>query len=162
MGSIFALPATGPNPLWLFLLVGIAGVLLVSLWLRVPFAPTLWLALAELYVTVTFYSGVALGFSVVVPSVLAGIIAFLLTMLPNLVEGAIRNPRWFYRIPALIAYYLGPAQMPVNLMEESFAKERLHGDYWLYLRVLAENSLYFVAVLVIASFIFRRREIRIR
>lgn len=148
--------------LWIFLFVGIGGALLVSLWLHIPFAPTLWLAFAELYVAVTFYSGVALGFSVVVPPVLAGIIAFLLTMLPNFVEGAIRNPRWLYRIPALIGYYLGPAQMPVNLMGESFAKERLQSDYWLYLRVLAENSLYFVAVLIIASLIFRRREIRVR
>jgi hypothetical protein len=47
-------------------------------------------------------------------------------------------------------------------MAESFAKERLHTDYWLYLRVLGENIFYVVAVLVVATFVFRRREIRVR
>jgi ABC-type transport system involved in multi-copper enzyme maturation permease subunit len=148
--------------LYLFLLVGMAGALLVSVWLNIPFASTLWLAFAENYVMATFYSGVALGFSVVMPPMLAGILALLVSILPSIAQNAIHDPRWLHRIPALVAYYLGPAQMPVNLMAESFAKERLHTDYWLYLRVLGENIFYVVAVLVVATFVFRRREIRVR
>ncbi len=52
--------------------------------------------------------------------------------------------------------------MPVNLLAESLSKESLHPEYWLYLRVLGENVLYAVAVFVIASFFFRRRELRMR
>ena len=63
--------------LWLFISIGIAGALLVSLWLHVPYAPTLWIAIAEVYVSATFYSGLALGFSVVAPPVPAGVLAFL-------------------------------------------------------------------------------------
>jgi hypothetical protein len=47
-------------------------------------------------------------------------------------------------------------------MAESFAKERLHTDYWLYLQVLGENIFYVIAVLVLAAFFFRRRELRVR
>ena len=148
--------------LYVFLLVGLAGALLVSLWLNVSFAPTLWMAFAEIYVTATFYSGVALGFSVFVPPVLAGTLTFLLSILPGIVHDAIHDPRWLHRVPALLGYYLGPARMPVDLMAESFAKERLHTDYWLYLRVLGENIFYVIAVLVLAAFFFRRRELRVR
>ena len=148
--------------LWLFLFVGIIGALAISLWLHIPFAPTLWLAFAEMYVRTTLYSGLALGFSVVTPPMLAGVLAFLLSILPSIVSGLIKDPRLWYRIPALVGYYLGPARMPVNLLEESFAKERLHTDYSLYVRVLGENIFYVIAVLMVATFFFRRRELRVR
>jgi ABC-type transport system involved in multi-copper enzyme maturation permease subunit len=148
--------------LWAFLFVGVAGALLISIWLEVSYAPTLWLAFAEVYVMATFYSGVALGFSVFAPPVLAGVLAFLLSMLPSMAHNAIHDPRWLHRMPALLGHYLGPAHMPVNLMAESLSKEALHPDYWLYLRVLGENALYAVAVFVIAAFFFRRRELRVR
>jgi ABC-type transport system involved in multi-copper enzyme maturation permease subunit len=148
--------------LWLFLLIGIAGALIISLWLKVSFAPTLWLAFAQMYVRATFCSGVALGFSVLAPPVLAGALAFLLLILPDVAHSAINDPRLLHRVPALIAYYLGPAQMPVNLSDESFAKAQLHADYFLYLRVLGENLLYAVAVMLLAAFLFHRREIRLR
>jgi ABC-type transport system involved in multi-copper enzyme maturation permease subunit len=148
--------------LWLFLSIGIVGALAFSLWLHIPFAPTLWLAFAEMYARTTLYSGLALGFSVVTPPMLAGMLAFLLSILPSIASDPIKDPRPWYRIPALVGYYLGPARMPVNLLEESFAKERLHTDYSLYLRVLGENISYVIAVFIAATFFFRRRELRVR
>jgi hypothetical protein len=47
-------------------------------------------------------------------------------------------------------------------MDDSFAKERFHTDYSLYLRVIAENALYVSAVLILAAVLFRRRELRLR
>lgn len=148
--------------LWLFLSIGIAGSLAVSLWLQAPFAPTLWLAFAEMYVRATFYSGLALGFSVMTAPVLAAVLAFLLSILPDILQESIKDPRPWHHVPALIGYYLGPARMPVNLFEESFTKEAVHTDYFLYIRVLGENVLYVIAVLLIAAILFRRREIRVR
>jgi Cu-processing system permease protein len=148
--------------LWAFLFVGIAGALAIAGWLHVPFTPTLWLAFAEMCVMTTFFSGVSLGLSVFVVPTLAGVLTFLLSVLPGIGHTAIQDPRWLHRLPALIGYYLGPAQMPINLLEESFSKERLHTDYWLYLRVLGENVLYVIAVLIVATFFFRRREVRVR
>jgi ABC-type transport system involved in multi-copper enzyme maturation permease subunit len=148
--------------LWAFLFIGVAGALLISLWLDVSYAPTLWLAFAHYYVTAAFYSGVALALSLFVAPVLAGILAFLLSILPSIAQNAIHDPRWLHRIPALFGYYIGPARMPVDLMSESFSKEALQTDYWLYLRILGENALYVIAVFLLASFFFRRREIRVR
>lgn len=148
--------------LWLFLLLGVCGALLTSAWLHVPFAPTLWLGFAEMYVSAVFYSGVALGLSIILPPVAAGALTFLLSILPDILESAIRDPRWLHRIPALVGYYLGPAKMPVSLIAESFSKERVDADYWLYVRVLGENLLYVVAALILANFVFRRRELRVR
>jgi ABC-type transport system involved in multi-copper enzyme maturation permease subunit len=148
--------------LWLFISIGIAGALLVSLWLHVPYTPMLWIAIAEVYVSATFYSGLALGFSVVAPPVPAGVLAFLLAILPGIFHDAINDPRLWHRIPALIAYYLGPARMPVDLISDSFAKQRLHTDYSLYLGVLGENLFYVTVVLILAAVFFRRRELRVR
>ena len=145
-----------------FVTVGIAGALGISLWLHVPFASTLWLGIADIYVSTIFYSGVALGFSVFVPPVLAGVLTLLLSILPDMTTQATHDPRLLHRMPALIGYYLGPAQMPLNLMADSFAKERLNTDYLLYLRVLGENLWYTLAVFVIATIVFRRRELRVR
>ena len=148
--------------LFAFLTIGTMGALGVSAWLHVPFASTVWFAIAEVYVRAVFYSGIALGLSVFMPPVLAGVLTFLLSILPAILGSAIHDPRWMYRLPALIGYYLAPAHMPVNLMEESFAKERLHTDYALYVRVLVENLCYTIAVVLIAAVIFRRREVRVR
>lgn len=148
--------------LWGFLAIGIAGALLVALWWHVSLSSLLWLGVAEMCVTVTFFSGVALGLSVFLPPVLAGGATFLLAMLPAMVGSITRDPRWLHRLPGLLGYYIGPAQMPVNLLGASFAKADLHSDVWLYVRVLAENVFYAVVVLIIASAIFRRREIRVR
>ena len=63
---------------------------------------------------------------------------------------------------ALIGYYLGPARMPVNLIQESFSKTQLHTGYFLYLRVLGENIFYVIAALLVATTLFRRRELRVR
>ena len=148
--------------LWIFLFIGIAAALLIAVWLHVPFAATLWLAFADMYVHATFYSGLAMSFSIVTPPVLAAVLAFLLSILPAIAHNAVNDPRPLHRIPALIGYYVGPAQMPVNLVEESFSKSQLHTDYFLYARVLGENALYVIAALLIAAFFFRRREIRVR
>jgi ABC-type transport system involved in multi-copper enzyme maturation permease subunit len=146
--------------LWGFLFVGIFAALLVAFWLSVPYTPVLWVSFAEMYVTLTFFSGVALGFSVLMPPVLAGSASLLLAMLPSIAHGATHHPSWAYRIPALIAYYIGPAKMPVDLVEESFSKAQLHTDYWLFFRVLGENLFYVIAILILATALFRRREIR--
>lgn len=148
--------------LWLFLLLGIVAALGIALWFKVSYAPTLWLAFAEMFVKAAFFSGVALSFSVITPPVLAGAITFILSILPGVLSHAIVDPHWFYRIPALIGYYLGPANMPVDLVDESFAKERLHADYFLYGRVLTENLVYAIAALILAALLFRRKELRLR
>ncbi len=143
-------------------MIGILGALLVAFWWHVSLSPFFALALLEMAVMVTFYSGVALGLSSFLPPVLAGCGAFLLAILPGLVSGATRDPRLLHRLPALIGYYFAPAEMPVNLLGASFAKAELHPDTWLYLRVLAENFLYALVIVIVASAIFRRREIRVR
>jgi ABC-type transport system involved in multi-copper enzyme maturation permease subunit len=148
--------------LCLFLTVGVAAGFLVLLWLKVSFTPLLWLALAEMYIAVTLYSGIALALGAFMPPVLAGAAAFLLAILPALLREAIRHPSALVHLPALLGYYLAPARMPADLLGLSFEKSQLHSQHWLYTRVLTENLLYAFALLVIANAVFRRREIRVR
>ena len=148
--------------LWIFLLVGISVALLIGVFFHMQYAPLFWLGLAEMFVKAAFFSGVSLGLSVVLPPVAAGALTLFLTILPMLVQKAMDHPSWILRGLANAAYFLSPAQMPVQLIASSFSKQLLHPNYFLYWQVLAENSLYTGAVLMLACAIFKKRELRLR
>jgi ABC-type transport system involved in multi-copper enzyme maturation permease subunit len=146
----------------LFLLGGVLLSLGVAAAFDVRYTPMLWLAFAEMFVSAVYFSGVSLSLSVVMPAVPAGATALLLSALPAMVGRFLEYPQWFIRLPAALAYYLGPSRMPVNLLEDSFGKQVLDPDYILPLEVLTENLLYTVAIFLIACAIFARRELRLR
>jgi ABC-type transport system involved in multi-copper enzyme maturation permease subunit len=148
--------------LWGFLAIGVAIAATVTYAFSVPHTGMLWLACVEMFVMVLLFSGVSLGLSVVVPPVVAGTLALLLTLLPSMVEDTLKHPSWIARALSYIAYYVAPADMPASLLGQSFNKELLHPDYGLYSRVLGENALYAVALFVIACALFARRENNLR
>ena len=148
--------------LWAFQLAGILLSLGVARLIDASYAPTLWVGLAGTLINVTLLSGVSLGLSVVVPPVVAGVGAFLLPVLPALVERATANPWWLVKWPATAIYYLMPAKMPSDLVSDSFSKELLNPNYGLYARVLGENALYAVAVFALGCVLFSRRELKLR
>jgi ABC-type transport system involved in multi-copper enzyme maturation permease subunit len=148
--------------LWAFQLLGTLIGMGLARALHADYAPTLWLGLVGTFVNVLLLSGVSLGLSVVTPPVLAGVLAFLIPVVPEMVVRLTNSPRWFFRLPALAAYYLTPAAMPANLVADSFSKQLLHPDYGLYERVLAENGAYVVMVFALSCFIFSRKELRLR
>lgn len=148
--------------LWGFLLIGISIALVLTYALGVPFAPTLWLGLAGMFVNAALLSGVSLGLSVVAPPILAGICAFLLPLLPDLVGFFLGIPNRLLRLPALVVYYLSPASMPADLVAGSFSKELLDPTYSVYAGVLAENLLYGVVAFALACVLFARRELKLR
>jgi len=148
--------------LFAFQILGVLIALLIGQIFDVRFSETTWLGIVEMFVDALFFSGVSLSLSVIMPPVPAGASALLLSMLPAMVSDLTKDPRWFLRLPALAAYYAGPARMPVSLISESFSKQLLHPDYALYIQVLAENLLYVVAVFIVGCVIFARRELRLR
>ena len=151
LGFLWGFQATG-----VLLAVGAATVY------KTPHSPVLWLACASMFVSAMLFSGVSLGLSVMMPPVVAGAIAFFLTILPSIVEDTLRHPSWVGRALSNVAYYASPAKMPVNLLGLSFAKEALHPAYGLYGRILGENVLYAMAVFAIGCAVFARREVRLR
>ena len=148
--------------LWAFLLVGILGALLWGAIFNLNYGSLFWLGLLELFVKATFFSGVSIGLSVILPPPAAGAITFVLTILPMMVKDTMGHPLLIYRALSTLGYYLAPAHMQVDLIEESFKKEMVDPKYLLYGQVLVENLLYTVVVLLLAGAIFKRRELRLR
>jgi ABC-type transport system involved in multi-copper enzyme maturation permease subunit len=148
--------------LWAFLVVGIAGAVLVAAFFHVHYAPVFWFGVAELFVQTLFFSGIALALSVWMPPVLAGSCALFIPMVLGWAGGMTNNPHLAVRILAVCSYYLAPAQLAVNFFGQSVSRELLHPEYGLYVRVLAENAMYAAAVFLIAAASFRRRELRVR
>jgi len=148
--------------LWAFQILGMLLALLLTRVFDVHFVSSLWFGFVNMFVDSLFLSGVSLGLSVVMPPILAGGFSIFLQILPGIAKNSTQHPRWILRGLANAAYYLSPATMPVDLIEESFTKELLHPNYGLYSRVLAENMLYAIAVFVLACAVFARREVRFR
>jgi ABC-type transport system involved in multi-copper enzyme maturation permease subunit len=148
--------------LWIFLFAGILIVLLLGIFFNVQYTPLFWLGLAQMFINATFFSGVSLGLSVVLPPVAAGALTFFITMLPMMVQKAMEHPRPILRGLANIAYYLAPAHMPVDLIGDSFAKQLMNPKYLLYSQVLAENLFYTGVILMLACAVFNKRELRLR
>jgi ABC-type transport system involved in multi-copper enzyme maturation permease subunit len=148
--------------LWAFELVGLAlGVLMVRMW-DVGHSPLLWMGCAATFVAVVLTSGVALSLSVGMHPALAGVIAYILPFLPDLLSDAVKYPRGAVRLLALAGYYLAPASMPADLISESFDQQLRHPTYALYGHVLLENLGYAIAVFVVACAMFKRRELKLR
>jgi ABC-type transport system involved in multi-copper enzyme maturation permease subunit len=148
--------------LWAFLAIGVLGALLWGAIFNLHYGSLFWLGIAELFVRATFFSGVSIGLSVVLPPVAAGAITFVLTFLPLMVKDTMGHPRWIWRTLSTLGYYLAPAHMQVDLIGDSFKKEMVDPKYFLYSQVMLENLLYTGAVLLIACVIFQRRELRLR
>lgn len=148
--------------LWVFFLTGVGASLIFIAALHVSYTSLIWLGFLQNLIELTFYSGVGLAFSVFMPPVLAGGCALMLTVLPGILHGLLEHPNFVWRTLANCAYYLAPAEDPDNLIEQSFTKELLNIPYAMHVQVMLENLLYVVAVLVIAAFIFKRREVRVR
>jgi ABC-type transport system involved in multi-copper enzyme maturation permease subunit len=148
--------------LWAFLALGVGMAAISTYAFAVPHTPMLWMACAALFVNVLFFSGVSLGLSVVVPPIVAGVLALLLTFLPSMVEETLKHPSWTARALSYVAYYIAPASMPESLSGQSFSKELLHPAYGLYARILGENALYAIVVFAIGCALFARRETRMR
>jgi hypothetical protein len=146
----------------MFQVLGIAIGLGLAFGLDARFTPMLWFGLAGLLVHAVLLSGVSLGLSVVLPPVVAGVIAYLLPVLPGIAGLLLGNPSWFVRLPMLAIYYVSPAMMPVDLVGDSFSKELMEPQYGLYARVLVENLLYAIAVFALACAVFGRREVKLR
>jgi ABC-type transport system involved in multi-copper enzyme maturation permease subunit len=148
--------------LWAFLLVGVLGALVWGALFDLHYSSLFWLGVAELFVGVTFLSGVSIALSVILPPPAAGAITFVLTILPLMVKDTMGHPRLIFRALSTFAYYLAPARLQVDLISESFKKEMVDPKHLLYGQVLLENLFYTGAVVLVACIIFKRRELRLR
>ncbi len=119
-----------------------------------------WLGILESYVRVVFFSAVCVGFSVRLPPILAGTTAFFLTFLPKLVESQLTHPNPIARSAAAAVYYLSPAVMPVELL--NLGKELRDPSYGLYAKILLENTLYAMAVLLLGCRFFMKRDVPVK
>ena len=148
--------------LWAFQVIGILVTISIMQVFDLHAAPIFWAGCAEMLVKPVFFSGISLGLSVFMPPLLAGGSAFLLSVASHFLGDALHHPQWFLRQLANLAYYLLPAQMPGNLIAESFQQASMHPKFALYFQVMGENLLYTVAIFTVACVFFRHRELRLR
>ncbi len=124
--------------------------------------PLLWLSMLEMFAYATLFTGMSLGLSVVLNPILAGGVTFLVSIVPNLIEFLFRHPHWALKGLSAAVYYVSPAQMPTDLLADSFERELLQPDYSLYVRVIVENVLYSMTFLLAGCVLFSRQEIKLK
>lgn len=146
----------------LLLALGIGLGLGIMQLLELEARPLLWLSLLEMLAYAILYTGMSLGLSVVLNPILAGGVTLLLSSVPNMIEFLFRHPHWALKGLAATVYYLSPAQMPTDLLADSFERELLQPDYALYARVIVENILYSMSFLLAGCILFSRQEIKLK
>src|ERR1700730_15768768 len=87
------------------------------------------------------------------------VIGIFMVMAPDLIKQLFEHRLATVRISATILYFVFPAGMPVNLINESFGKIMLSPNYSLYSRVMFENLFYGAFAFLLAFVVFSRREI---
>jgi len=149
--------------LWAFLAVGTGIAVVLALSFDVGWSQMASFTALNMFVEALFYSGVALAMSTFMVPMLAGCCSYLFFMiLPHFIAEGLQDPRWIQKVLAYTLYYLTPAQMPADLLGESFSKQLLHPRYGLYFGILTENLLYAGALFILGSVIFSRKQLRLR
>jgi ABC-type transport system involved in multi-copper enzyme maturation permease subunit len=145
-----------------FALIG-AAIGLALVWkIGVHFTPLLWIGVADFFISTLFFSAASLALSTFLPPVLGGAGAFLLSIVAVLTRGSLDHPRAVIRVLAWIGYYVAPAHLPVDAIEDSMGRQLIDPDYTLYVEVLLENVLYSAVLLIGGCVVFDRRELRLR
>ncbi len=116
--------------LWAFLAVGVGLALALALSFHVDWTPMASLMVLSMFTGALFYSGVALALSTVLAPMVAGCGAYLFfLLLPGIAAHGLLNASWIVRMSSHAVYYLGPAQMPEDLLSGGFSQQLLHPHY---------------------------------
>lgn len=139
-----------------FVATGIALASGIAVAYDVSLPRTFWFGLAGSVVRVFLLSGVAIGFSVFMAPVLAGVASLFVTILPGMVAERLHHPDLLWRFVSYATLYLCPAEMPAELLD--LDKSILVPDFRLYLKVMTENVAYVVVVFGLACAAFSHRD----
>ncbi len=121
-----------------------------------------WLGVLRAFIMVMIMSSLALLMGTFSSAVFAGGFTLLLGMLTGTIAQAVDAPFVWAWLPARAYYFLAPARMPGNLLQQGFSSDLLNPEYGLYLGVLAENLLYGLVLVALSCAIFTTREVRVR
>lgn len=121
-----------------------------------------WTALSLSLASTLLTSTLATLLGTFLPPVLAGGLTFLVIVLQSLAVTLVAQPWALVRYPALIAYYLLPSHPREDVLGQALKSTVLAPDYGPHVMVILENLGYLASLVLIASAIFARKEVRNR
>ncbi len=121
-----------------------------------------WTGLSLSLVSILLTNTLATFLGTFLPPVLAGGLSFFVIILQNLAMTLLMQPSALVRYPALIAYYLLPSHPREDVLGQALKSTVLSPDYGPHVMVMLENLGYLASLVLIASAIFSRREVRNR
>lgn len=148
--------------LFLYLLAGLAPAVALGRFAGVDIPAPFLVALAAVFVHTFWLGGVSLGLSALHPPLAAGLAAFGLTLVPDMLRRHMDHSDTLMRLAANLAHFVGPADAHSNRLLDSVARTPESFDPSIHLLAMAENILYAVAVFLICSRLFSRRDIQVR
>lgn len=143
-----------------FLTIGVTIGLLYAWDLDVQILPMLKFALTATVVSIVSFTAISLMLSVFLTPVVTSVVGIFMVLAPDMLKQLFEHPWASLRALATLIYYIFPAGMPVNLINESFGKIALNPNYELYSRVMVENLFYGLFAFLLAFAVFSRREIQ--
>ncbi len=139
-------------------LVAVVAILAFGAQVSVPF----WLGVLRSYLGVVIASSAAMALATVTSPVFAAGVPILLAMLGGFMSMADRSPFAGLRALSTAFHLLMPASFTQNIMAMGLDREPIALDLGLVVQVLVENAGYALVLVLLASLVFRSRELRLR
>jgi ABC-type transport system involved in multi-copper enzyme maturation permease subunit len=121
-----------------------------------------WTALALSLVSILLSNTLATLLGTFLPPALAGGLTFFLIIVQSFAMTLLTQPSALVRYPALFVYYLLPSSPREDVLGQALKSTVLTPDYAPHLMVMLENLGYLASLVLIASAIFTRSEVRSR
>lgn len=115
------------------------------------------------YVLVRIFVGASLGiaFGTFLRPIPASALTLLMLSLSSIGAKLAASTEGLLRLGSLVLHYLGPAELPNDLLTTGLTQASLQPDYRLELLVLAANAVYAAAAFAVGSTAFERRDLPI-
>lgn len=142
-----------------FYLVGILLCAGLMLFWNVSFTPLFLTGLFYQFVILVVFSAISFVLSLFVPPVGGGGLAFILWTLSSQFEGLMESSFASIRVIGTALFYLSPALIDQNLIENGILDNVIDPSFGLYWGVIAENILYAVLIFYIGAIIYKKKDI---
>jgi len=144
-----------------FLLIGVVAVLMLMTVWDITFTPLFWTGIIYLLVQMIVFSGMAFILSQFMNMILGGGISFILWAFGTEFQNLVDSANWWAELIGSLAYYLGPALISENLIENGILNNVLEPEFTLYWSVIAENLLYITILFFIGAVLYSRKDIQL-
>ena len=141
------------------LFVGFLVCWVFMLYWEISFTYLFWTGISNYIVGMLLYPGLSFIFSLFIPAVIGGGLAFIIWQFSAAFKLAMQSSIDWLKPIGTVLYYIAPATISESLVERGILNNLLEPEFGLYWSIIVENFLYIAVVFFIGALLFKRKDI---